>query len=86
VLAESAAEISDDVDALSAEMIVLTMPFNVARLPALSVPCGFAEGLPIAPQLAVAPLQEQRLIDLGRAFQAVTKFHLQHPDPVAATL
>jgi len=52
---------------------------NVVQLPALSIPCGFAEGLPIGLQLAVAPLEEQRLIDLGRAFQAVTKFHLQHP-------
>jgi Asp-tRNA(Asn)/Glu-tRNA(Gln) amidotransferase A subunit family amidase len=45
---------------------------TIAQLSALSIPCGFAEGLPICLQLAVAPLEEQRLIDLGRAFQAVT--------------
>jgi Asp-tRNA(Asn)/Glu-tRNA(Gln) amidotransferase A subunit family amidase len=69
--------ISDDVGELSAEMIAFTMPFNVAQLAALNIPCEFAEGLPIGLQLAVASLEEQqRLIDLGRAFQAVTKFHL----------
>jgi hypothetical protein len=39
----------------------------VAQLTALSIPCGFAEGLSIGLQLAVAPVEKQRLID-------------QHPD------
>jgi Asp-tRNA(Asn)/Glu-tRNA(Gln) amidotransferase A subunit family amidase len=46
------AEISDDVDALSAVMVALTVAFSVAQLPALSIPCGFAEELAIGLGLA----------------------------------
>lgn len=47
-----------------------TWPFNAARLPAISVPCGDGEGgLPVGLQLAAAPLQEARLLRVAVAIE-----------------
>ena len=47
----------------------LTVPFSVAGLPALSVPCGFTNGLPIGLQLAAPPFQEERLLQVAYAYE-----------------
>ncbi len=52
---------------------------NLAGLPALSLPCGFADGLPVAIQLVGNPFSENTLLAVGKAFQARTDFHRQHP-------
>jgi aspartyl-tRNA(Asn)/glutamyl-tRNA(Gln) amidotransferase subunit A len=49
-----------------------TWPFNAARGPAISVPCGTGDGgLPVGLQLATAPLQEARLLRVAAAVEAV---------------
>jgi aspartyl-tRNA(Asn)/glutamyl-tRNA(Gln) amidotransferase subunit A len=55
---------------------------NLAGLPALSLPCGFADKMPIAIQLVGRPLYENTLVGLGRLFQTQTDFHKRRP-PVA---
>jgi Asp-tRNA(Asn)/Glu-tRNA(Gln) amidotransferase A subunit family amidase len=57
----------------------LVQASNLCGLPALSVPCGFVNGLPIGLQFVGSPFSENRLIAYGRAFQARTGFHQQHP-------
>ena len=58
-----------------------SLPFNVAGLPSLVLPCGVDEnGLPIAAQLIGPPLSEDRLLAVGHAFQAVTPWHTRHPN------
>jgi aspartyl-tRNA(Asn)/glutamyl-tRNA(Gln) amidotransferase subunit A len=52
---------------------------NLAGLPALSLPCGFADGLPVAIQLVGNPFSENTLLAVGKAFQDRTDFHRQHP-------
>lgn len=52
---------------------------NLAGLPALSLPCGFADGLPIAIQLVGRPFSENQLLAMGRAFQQRTDFHRRRP-------
>ncbi|HXG35194.1 MAG TPA: amidase [Bryobacteraceae bacterium] len=52
---------------------------NLAGLPALSLPCGFAGGLPVAIQLVGRPFSENNLIALGRAFQDQTDWHRRRP-------
>lgn len=52
---------------------------NLAGLPALSLPCGLADGLPIAISLVGRPFYENQLISLGRAFQAQTDWHRRRP-------
>jgi aspartyl-tRNA(Asn)/glutamyl-tRNA(Gln) amidotransferase subunit A len=52
---------------------------NLAGLPALSLPCGFADGLPVAIQLVSNPFSENTLVAVGKAFQARTDFHRRRP-------
>src|SRR5579862_6894553 len=52
---------------------------NLAGLPALSLPCGFANQLPIGISLVGRPFYENQLIALGRAFQSQTDWHKRRP-------
>jgi len=52
---------------------------NLAGLPALSLPCGFADGMPIAIQLVGRPFTENTLLAIGRAFQERTDWHRRRP-------
>jgi aspartyl-tRNA(Asn)/glutamyl-tRNA(Gln) amidotransferase subunit A len=49
-----------------------TLPPNMAGLPSVSVPCGLSEGLPAGLQLIGRAWDEERLLRLGRAYEAVT--------------
>ena len=59
----------------------ITMPFSVAGVPALVVPCGFsrAEGLPLSLQIAAAPFAEGLLLRIAHAYQQATDWHRRHP-------
>jgi aspartyl-tRNA(Asn)/glutamyl-tRNA(Gln) amidotransferase subunit A len=57
---------------------------NLAGLPAISLPCGFASGLPVGISLIGRPWFENHLIGVGRAFQSQTDWHKRKP-PVEAT-
>jgi aspartyl-tRNA(Asn)/glutamyl-tRNA(Gln) amidotransferase subunit A len=52
---------------------------NLAGLPALSLPCGFAGALPVAISLVGRPFYENQLIAVGRAFQSQTDWHRRRP-------
>jgi aspartyl-tRNA(Asn)/glutamyl-tRNA(Gln) amidotransferase subunit A len=57
-----------------------TAPFNMAGLPAISIPCGFtADGLPIGLQLVAAPWQEAQLLRAAFAYEQATAWHLRRP-------
>jgi aspartyl-tRNA(Asn)/glutamyl-tRNA(Gln) amidotransferase subunit A len=48
----------------------LTYPFNLAGLPAISLPCGFdSRGLPIGLQIAGPPFSEQVILSLACAYE-----------------
>jgi aspartyl-tRNA(Asn)/glutamyl-tRNA(Gln) amidotransferase subunit A len=54
-------------------MIRCTFPFNVTRLPAVSVPCGFTStNLPIGLQIAGRPFDEATVLRIGRAYEMNT--------------
>lgn len=59
---------------------VYTVTAALASLPAISVPAGFANGLPVGLQLMGRPLDDVRLLEVSHAFQQVTEHHLQAPD------
>ena len=52
---------------------------NLAGLPALVLPCGFADHLPVALQLVGAPFTENTLLAIGREFQTRTDWHKRRP-------
>lgn len=60
----------------------LVQASNLAGLPALTVPCGFVNGLPIGLQFVAPATYESLVIAAGRAFQERTDFHKQHPPAV----
>jgi aspartyl-tRNA(Asn)/glutamyl-tRNA(Gln) amidotransferase subunit A len=60
-----------------------TYPWNLTGLPALSVPCGFADGLPVGLQLVGRPFGEATILRVGHAYQEATRWHeTRPPDPV----
>lgn len=57
-----------------------TIPFSLAGLPCLSMPCGFDRaGLPIGMQIVGDRLQEPRLLGVAAALEAATPFHGRAP-------
>ncbi len=57
---------------------------NVVGLPAISVPCGAADGLPIGLHLAARPLAEGDLLRLAYAYEQATPWHERRPELFAA--
>jgi len=58
---------------------VFTVPASLAGIPAMSLPCGFHDGLPVGMQLMGKHFDEATLVALGRAFQSATDWHLKMP-------
>jgi aspartyl-tRNA(Asn)/glutamyl-tRNA(Gln) amidotransferase subunit A len=58
---------------------VCTIPVNLAGLPALSLPCGFAEGMPVGMQLIGRPLGEETLLNAAYAYERATEWHRARP-------
>jgi aspartyl-tRNA(Asn)/glutamyl-tRNA(Gln) amidotransferase subunit A len=62
---------------------------NLAGIPSLSVPCGFArpvdgttpsmDGLPVGLQIIGPQWGEQAIFNVGHAYQTVTEWHKKHP-------
>ena len=52
---------------------------NLAGIPALTIPCGFAGNLPLALQLVGPAFTENTLLALGREFQNRTDWHKRRP-------
>lgn len=50
-------------------------PFSLAGLPALVLPCGAIDALPLGMQLVGDRLQEKRLFRAARAYEATTEWH-----------
>lgn len=57
-------------------MLRLTMPFNLAGIPAISFPCGFnSQGLPLALQVAGKPFEEGLVLRIAHVYQQMTDWH-----------
>ncbi|MEO1934368.1 MAG: amidase family protein, partial [Myxococcales bacterium] len=48
---------------------VYTVSANLAGLPALSMPCGMSEGMPVGMQLLGPPLGEAAILRIGDAYE-----------------
>lgn len=58
---------------------VYTIPVNLAGLPGISIPCGFADGLPIGLQLIGRPFDEPTVLRAAYAYEQATQWHLRRP-------
>ena len=56
-----------------------TAPSNSTGLPALALPCGFENGLPLSMQLVGKPFDEATLLRVGYNYEQATGWHKQHP-------
>lgn len=63
-------------DPLSIYMLdVTTIPVNMAGLPGISTPCGFADGMPVGMQLIGKVLDEETVLRAAYTFEQATDFH-----------
>ncbi|MBR9866263.1 MAG: Asp-tRNA(Asn)/Glu-tRNA(Gln) amidotransferase subunit GatA [Oceanospirillales bacterium] len=58
---------------------IFTISLNLAGMPGMSVPCGFANGLPVGLQLIGNYFAEERLLNAAHQFQQATDWHRQRP-------
>lgn len=58
---------------------ILTIPVNLAGLPGMSLPAGFAKGLPVGLQLIGPQFAENTIYKAGYAFEQATDFHKAVP-------
>ena len=58
---------------------IYTIGANLAGLPAMSVPCGFVEGLPVGLQIIGPHFAEERLLNAAHRYQLETDWHKRIP-------
>jgi len=58
---------------------IYTIGANMAGLPALSIPCGFADELPVGLQLIGGHFSEARLLNVAHQYQLATDWHRRVP-------
>ncbi len=58
---------------------IYTIGANLAGLPAMSIPCGFVQGLPAGMQLIGPHFSEARLLNIAHRYQRETDWHLRLP-------
>ncbi len=56
-----------------------TVSANLAGVPAISIPAGFSNGLPVGLQLTAAAFAERRLLSAAYQFQQATDWHQRRP-------
>lgn len=60
--------------------VMYTAFASVTGLPALSLPCGFASGLPVGLQIVGRRLEDALVLRTGYAYEQATEWHLRLPD------
>ena len=58
---------------------IFTIPVNLAGLPGISVPCGFADGLPVGLQLVGRAFDEPTVLRAASAYERATDWHRRWP-------
>jgi len=48
-------------------------------VPAISIPAGFADGLPIGMQIIGKPFNEEAILKIAHAYQQATDWHKRQP-------
>ena len=59
---------------------IYTIGANLAGLPGISVPCGFADGLPVGLQLVGPHFAEETILACAHQYQQLTDWHQEGPE------
>jgi len=52
---------------------IFTVPVNLAGLPAISLPCGYAHNLPVGLQIIGNQFEENKILTLAEIYEKMTK-------------
>ncbi len=58
---------------------IFTIPANMAGIPGVSVPCGFADGLPVGLQFLGKPFDEATMLKIAHVYERSESWHTTHP-------
>jgi len=58
---------------------ILTIPVSLAGVPAISIPCGFVDEMPVGLQIIGKPFDEQTVLRVSHAFEQHTDHHTRRP-------
>ncbi len=58
---------------------VCTLPISIAGVPAISIPAGFVNGLPVGMQIIGKPFSEETLLRIAYAYEQATEWHKMRP-------
>lgn len=58
---------------------VCTLPINIAGVPAISIPAGFAHDLPVGMQIIGPPFHEETILHIAFAYEQATDWHKRKP-------
>jgi aspartyl-tRNA(Asn)/glutamyl-tRNA(Gln) amidotransferase subunit A len=58
---------------------ILTIPVNLAGVPGISIPCGFADGLPLGLQIIGKHFDEATIYRVAHVYEQLTDYHKQKP-------
>jgi aspartyl-tRNA(Asn)/glutamyl-tRNA(Gln) amidotransferase subunit A len=61
---------------------IYTIAVNLAGLPGMALPCGFAGGLPVGLQLIGNYFDEARLLNVAHRYQQATDWHQRSPEGI----
>ena len=59
---------------------ILTIPANIAGIPAISVPCGTVDGLPVGLQIMAQHMGEETILRVAHAYEQATEWHRLRPE------
>ena len=59
---------------------VLTIPANIAGIPAISIPAGFSDGLPVGMQVVAPRLREDTIFHIASSYENATNWNKFKPD------
>ena len=58
---------------------VFTVVQNLAGLPAISIPCGFVDGMPVGIQITGDHWQEEKILNVAHVYEQSTNWHKEKP-------
>ena len=63
---------------------IFTIPANMAGIPGIAIPCGFAHGLPVSLQVMGRAFDEATVLRVAHAYEQATEWHTRRPEIDAA--